>query len=604
MGISYTCMDDDEYSIINYPNGKTITYGPGMNCYCCASPNKRKLPSITSEQYLEVMHLTPDINGNILEIVQGPQLYKPADPYCVISGVKQKIRLRIDEYLVKKDVNGQISIENGPTLYCPIPYEELSKVKKKVNLTATQYIIVTTQTTGDRRVVRGALLYSPQPMEQISGPHEMIILNRTDYIYVTHTDSGLIDIVEGATIFCPGAYDVVSDIRQKIVLKNDEYVKIMDSNTGVIRVVPGPSTIVLRQFEKIVNKITKAHEVNDMNAVYIFDSNKGLYDLIIEHGMYIPEPTIDVIETRKKILLEQNEAMVIIDKNGRYVIMRGNDNTSAFFLPPYCTVLEQDWSTDIGKHHGKISRFDLRPQYMDFEFQIRTCDNVEIFLKLNFYWQIVNIEKMISTTHNAPQDVCLHAQSEILSEISRINMKEFMESFNEVVHKALLGDGKDEFYDARGVKLIRGEITGRRCKDPDTEKNFQEIIKKKTDRIKNLESTCGVNEVKMEEIRGNIEQEKLIGELVTVKNSYLRSEASKSGESHGAKISNFLEHLPSDLSIDQKLAIYFDQQNTDRVKDVTSNKNLTLYVSQKDLDIKMVNLNYGDKKPNLLLDQL
>jgi hypothetical protein len=575
-----------------------------MNCYCCATPTKRKLPSITSEQYLEVTHLTPDANGNILEIIQGPQLYKPADPYSIISNTKQKIRLRIDEYLVKKDVNGQISIENGPTLYCPVPYEELSNVQKKIDLSVTQYIIVTTQTTGDRRVVRGAQLYSPQPLEIISGPHEMIILNRTDYIYVTHTDSGLIDIVEGAAIFCPGAYDTVSDIRQKIVLKNDEYVKIMDSNTGMIRVVPGPSTIVMRQFEKIVNKITKAHEVNDMNAVYIFDTNKGLYDLITAHGMYIPEPTIDVVETRKKILLEQNEAMVIIDKNGRYVIMRGNDNTSAFFLPPYCTILEQDWSNDVGKQKGKLSRFDLRPQYMDFEFQIRTCDNVEIFLKLNFYWQIINIEKMISTTHNAPQDVCLHAQSEILSEISRINMKEFMESFNEVVHKALLGDGKDEFYNARGVCLIRGEITGRRCKDPDTEKNFQEIIKKKTDRIKNLESTCGINEVKMEEIRGNIEQEKLIGELVTVKNSYLRSEASKSGESHGAKISNFMEHLPSDLSIDQKLAIYFDQQNTDRVKDVTSNKNLTLYVSQKDLDIKMVNLNYGDKKPNLLLDQL
>ena len=604
MGIYCSCLDGDDYAIIDYPNGKTVSWGPGVNVFCCGKPTKHKFPILQSDQFIEITHLEPDANGNVLEIIPGPLLYKPTDPYATISKKKSKIRLAIDDYLCIKDVNGVISIVNGPTLYCPRPYEELSAVQKKITLTVTQYIIVTTETTGERKVITGPTLYAPLPMERIGDPRDMIILNNTDYIYVTHTDTGLIDITEGPCTFCPGAYDVVSEIKQKIVLKNNEYVKIIDSNTGIIRVVAGPSTIVLRQFEKMVGAISKMHEINDMTAVYIFDTITGTYDLIIRHGMFIPSATQEIIEIRQKILLEQNEAMVIIDKNGHYIIMKGNDDTSAFFLPPYCKILEQDWSTDIGKHQGRITRFDLRPQYMDFEFQIRTCDNVEIFLKLNFYWQIINIEKMISTTHNAPQDVCLHAQSEILSEISRINMKEFMESFNEVVHKALLGDGKDEFYEARGVRLIRGEITGRRCKDPDTEKNFQEIIKKKTDRIKNLEQTHGINEVKLEEIRGNIEQEKLTGELVTVKNSYLRAESSKSGESHGAKIANFMEHLPATLSTDQKLAIYFDQQNTERVKDVTTSKNLTLYLSQKDLDIKMVNLNYGEKKEDLLLNQL
>lgn len=561
MGSCMSCLDADEYVNLNYPRGKVIEHGPGLSLFCCASATKHKFPVLQSDKYIEVTHLSPNNNNDILEIIQGPTLYKPTDAYATIGEIKPKTKLGMDEYIIVKDVNGQIKIVSGPLLYCPQPYEELSVVKKKINLSATQYIFITTTTNGQIRMETGPQLYTPQPMEHIT------------------------------------------EIRQKIVLKNNEYVKIVDTNTGIIRVVSGPATIIPTQFENIVGKIEHMCEINDMNAVYVFDNSTGIYDLITQPGMFVPSPVQEIVEVRKKILLEQNECMVIVDKNGKYTIMKGNDNTSAFFLPPYCKILEEDWSTDGGKVQKKISKFDLRPQYMDFEFLIRTKDNVEIFLKLNFYWQIVNVELMITTTHNAPQDVCLHAQSEILSEISRVDMKEFMESFNMIVHKAI--EEKDDFYDVRGVKLIRVEITGRRCKDQNTEQNFQEIIQKKTDRIKNLEKQHGDNEVKLSELQGHIEQEKLMGELVSVKNSYLRNEQSKMGEASGSKINLFLEQLPHNLSDEQKLSIYFDQQNTDRIKEVTRIPNLTMYLSQKDLDIKMVNLNYGEKKPdNLLLNQI
>ena len=607
MGNCISCLDADEYVLLDYPYGKKLDYGPGASLFCCATANKYKLPKPNADQYIEITHLEPNPDtGDIIEIVSGPILYKPVDPYATISSIKSKIRLGIDEYIMVKNVNGQIQCVEGPMLYCPKPYEQISNVHKKINLNATEYIVIENETTGQRKVERGQQMYTPKPLEKASNIQPMIILNNVDYLYVTHTDTGIIDIVEGPITFCPGPYDKLSEIQKKLVLKNNEYVKIMDQNSGVIRTVAGPATIVLKQFEKISTQITKAFEVNDMDAVYIFDTSKGLYDLVTQHGIFIPSPVQEVIETRKKIRLEQNESMVIIDKNGKYIIMQGNNNTSAFFLPPYCSILEQEWSNDIEKTQGKvtkISRFDLRPQYMDFEFLIRTKDNVEIFLRLNFYWQIINVEKMISTTHNAPRDVCLHAQSEILSEISRVEMKEFMESFNEVVHKAI--SEKDDFYDIRGVKLIRVEITGRKCKDIDTEKNFQEIIQKKTDRIKNLEQQHGQNEVKLAEIQGHIEQERLTGELVSVKNGYIRRENSQMGEAQGSKISNFMDHLPKELTSEQKIGIYYDQQNTERVKDVTHSKNVTLYVSQKDLDIKMVNLNYGDNyKPNAKLASL
>lgn len=596
MGVCVSCLDGDEYVLLNYPTGKYIEHGPGANCYpMWASSTKHKLPQINNDQYLEVTHLQPDQNGNLLEIVSGPMLYRPTDAYATISNPKQKIRLLIDEYLVVKNIDGAISVIDGPTLYCPIAYQEVSKVKKKINLTVTQYIIVTTETTGQRVVVRGPCLYSPRPMEKIVGPTDMIILNNTDYVYVTHTDTGIIDIVSGPLNYCCGPYDNISPIHQKIVLKNNEYVKIMDQNSGVIRVVSGPATIIPTQYEVVLENIKKTHEINEMRAVYVFDNNNGMYDLITKKGMFTPSPTQEIVEVRNKILLEQNEAVVIIDKEGKYSIINGNDSSSAFFLPPYCKILEQDWT--INGEKKKISKFDLRPNYMDYEILVRSKDAVEIFIKLNFYWQIINVGMMISSTHNAPQDVCLHAQSEIISEISRIDIKEFMESFNEVVHKAI--SEKDDFYDKRGVRLIRVEITNRRCKDPDTEKNFQEIIKKKTDRIKNLEQQHGTNEVKLEEIKGHIEQEKLTGELVNVKNTYLRNEQSKMGEANGSRVNNFIEHLPKELNTDQKMSIYLDQQNSERVKDLTQMHGLNLYLSPNDLDIKMVNLNYNDNdKPS------
>jgi hypothetical protein len=195
---------------------------------------------------------------------------------------------------------------------------------------------------------------------------------------------------------------------------------------------------------------------------------------------------------------------------------------------------------------------------------------------------------MLANTHNCPFDICTHAKSEILSVTSRVDMDKFMESFNEVIHSAIEGD--DGFYDVRGVKLIRVEITGRKCKDPETEKNYQEIIKAKMDRLKNLEQQQGHNEVNLAEIQGNIEKEKLMGELVNVKNTYVRRESAQTGESKGTEIANFFGNLPGELSPDDKMKIYLDFKNTERVNNLLTIQGINLHVTPQDLDIKYINV--------------
>lgn len=591
MGGIMSCMDDDEYVILDYPNGKEIRYGPGITSYAFATARKEKFPRIDNDQYLEVKLLSPNPKtGSLVDIISGPALYKPTDPYAVIKGKGNKVKLNFDEYIIVKNIDGTMKTLEGPLLYTPKPYDQWSEPQKKLKLTVTQYVTITSGVDGNRKVLVGPLLYPLQPLEKASQICDMVVLNGTDYIYVTHTDTGIVDIVEGPTKFTPGPYDTFSAIKQKTILKNNEYVKIIDRSSGVIRVVTGPATITLKQFEELLTNVTKAHEINDLEALYIFDTSTGSYELITNHGMFVPNPVQNIIEVRKKIRLEQNEVMVMIDKTGKYIIMRGNDETSAFFVPPYCEIMKQEWSNDPSKHKEmpKISKFDTRPQYMDYEFLIRTKDNVEIFLKLNFYWQILDVKKMLANTHNCPFDICTHAKSEILSVTSRVDMDKFMESFNEVIHSAIEGD--DGFYDVRGVKLIRVEITGRKCKDPETEKNYQEIIKAKMDRLKNLEQQQGHNEVNLAEIQGNIEKEKLMGELVNVKNTYVRRESAQTGESKGTEIANFFGNLPGELSPDDKMKIYLDFKNTERVNNLLTIQGINLHVTPQDLDIKYINV--------------
>jgi regulator of protease activity HflC (stomatin/prohibitin superfamily) len=565
MGCGCSCLDADESVIFDYPADKTIKHGPGWHSYCFATPKKVKKSTMTDTQYIKVTHKDKPANGELVEIIEGPLMFELDDPYALVGDVKNKPSLRENQYIVVEDnKTGDIKVISGPKLYTPGPFEKYSDMYAKSKLTDTQYIIVKDERTGKKKVVTGPKLFVPGPYEKVSSVKDMIVLNNTDYIYITHTDTGKIDIAQGPAKVTPGPYDQVSNIQKKIVLELDEFIKIIDNNTGIIRVEKGTGTVILKQYEKSIDKKQKAIKINEHAGVYITDALTGNIELIHmdkkKPFMFFPAAN-QVIKTKvEKIRLEEKECMVIVDKG----------------------------------EVTKITRFDMRPQYMDFEFLIRTKDNVEIYLDLNFYWQIIGVNKMILNTEDPPEDICKHAQSQILGEVSRKDMKEFMESFNEIVQKAVSKD--DEFYNERGVKLIRVEITGRRCKDAKTEKLFQEIISEKTSRIANLEKKEGEIEVNKVSLRGEVEQEKIKGEIIGVKRTYMREEAKADGESEADKITNFLNNLPECLTKDEKLAIYYNEENSTRLETI-ANSNTSLTILPQDIELKIMNLNYNDGKP-------
>ena len=340
MGNCCACLDDDQFVIVNKIIGKEVKQGPGCFSFCCVTLDTQNKVTLEDTQYIKVTHLDlgkDNERDDIIEIISGPCLYEQTDPYAVIS-------------------------------------QKFAKPK----LTRTQYIVVTDERTGEKRVVGGPALFTPGPYDKCSKVRSVNVINNDEYIYVTHTDTGTIDIVEGPAKFIPGAHDTFSNTQKKIALEHDEYIKVVDKNSGVIRVEKGPSTVILMQYEEAMDIKQKACEINEHNGVYIKDTHTGNFELVkIDLDgvpfMYFPQPTHVIVEKREKIRLENTEVMVIVDREGKYNVMRGDGPSRAFFVPPYCHILEQTWSTDLAKSRTEVqavTRFDTRPQFMDFEFLI------------------------------------------------------------------------------------------------------------------------------------------------------------------------------------------------------------------------------------------
>merc|ERR1711998_629251 len=110
--------------------------------------------------------------------------------------------------------------------------------------------------------------------------------------------------------------------------------------------------------------------------------------------------------------------------------MGGSQN--AFFLPPHCELLQLNWSRGRRRERRDlyINKVDCRPQYMSFEFNCRTADNVELVLEGTFFWQVVDVRAMVKTTGDTTGDVCNHARSKFIQLVSKVTLKDFMDNFN------------------------------------------------------------------------------------------------------------------------------------------------------------------------------
>merc|ERR1711964_37426 len=178
---------------------------------------------------------------------------------------------------------------------------------------------------------------------------------------------------------------------------------------------------------------------------------------------------------------------------------------------------------------------------------------------------------MIRNTDDAPGDMCHHARSEIVQSVSQVDLRTFMERFNPIVKDTVMGS-KDPFYTDRGVRVHSVEVRSFQCRDGAIDKVLQQIIKETTDRINRLQKIESENEVRLEEMRGRIETERLKGGLVDVKNERIRA---------------FIEGLGKDGSATKEDAIQLFNlmRKVDIFKDLSTG-DAHMYFTPEDADLK------------------
>merc|ERR1712139_2244 len=520
-------------------------------------------------------------------------------PLCCVS-------LQENQQGLFTSFQGVRSVKVGPGF---IPYCCCSSVEVRdaVQLQSGQYAVVLNEEDSNRRAVYGPCVEWLAPREELIAPgiNQCPILTQEEYIVVHDTLTGAKQNQVGPKMFQPGPFDEVTGKQTALNLAKNEYVKIKDEH-GRLRVERGEAKIVPKPLEEVLdshknNGVKKAVNIDEHHAVTLRNADTGTVELVTEHGLFIPGPYQEDIKVQKKIVLEEYEYMAYKDQTGKFIYVSGDSEMRNFFLPPFCEVVAQEWSTDLKKEHKsfeKVWRFDMRPAYMNYEFNCRTIDNVELIVDVSFYWQIIDVQHMIEMTADAPGDVCTHARSTIIQSVSNITLMEFLEKFNNVIKEgAGVGEDVEEdlFYRQRGVQLLSVEVLQFKCSNPDTDKTLQAIIKETADRLKKKECQKGENEVAISAMQGAIEQEKLNKQLIEIKKSHLKTESRIEGEAEYHKIAAFLGGVtgegPDDVTVpmEQAVGLYQMLRKLDSVKSLANSKS-QLYITPDDVNLTVGNM--------------
>jgi regulator of protease activity HflC (stomatin/prohibitin superfamily) len=438
-----------------------------------------------------------------------------------------------------------------------------------------------------RYTVNGPRIYFKPPFHSVIERREGISLSATQYVHIKNMMSGELHAVHGPCFFFLTAQETIVAQHTALPLARDEYIKILNKNTGEIKHIKGECTYRLEPHESYLGKPSKAVHVDEHTALVVRSLSTGALRLVTEHQCFSPSEDEEVTEVRSKILLEEHEVLVLQDKEGKYHYKSGAKDESAFFLPPYWAILEHHWASGLHKESRElhITRFDLRPKFMWYEFDVRTRDNVELTLKVTFFWQIENVEILVKTTDDASGDVCSHARSKIIQTISTVDFADFLADFNERIRNAVL-DGADKFYSQRGIQIHSVEVREITCKEQRTQDILSEIIQETTSRINRIQKQTSENEVLMKKLEGESIAEQHQMQLLKMKSERLTQEARLEGEKQAQIISSFLEHLGDNISMPQKVKLFETLKKKEMMEAISGSKT-HLFLTKEDIDLKI-----------------
>jgi regulator of protease activity HflC (stomatin/prohibitin superfamily) len=305
---------------------------------------------------------------------------------------------------------------------------------------------------------------------------------------------------------------------------------------------------------------------------------------VTEKKLYFPTADEEVLEVRKLIQLADYEGCIVRDKDGHDTFFFGkNASERSFFLPPHSQLVTLLWSRGRRRERRdlRIQKIDLRPMYMSFEFNCRTSDNVELILEGTFFWEVTDLKMMVQVTGDTSGDVCNHARSKFIEGVSKVTLQEFMRDFNKIAEEVHKGD--DSFYKQRGVLIHSLEVSGYKCAEATTAQILEQIIQETTNRMNRLQQQESENEVQLNQIKGDIEEERARGELLTIQTENSNKRSAMEGLAEAERAKQFLNYLKSDVpDLNDRIALWNVLRKEDALGKL-SDGNVKMFFTNSDL---------------------
>lgn len=204
---------------------------------------------------------------------------------------------------------------------------------------------------------------------------------------------------------------------------------------------------------------------------------------------------------------------------------------------------------------------------------------------------------MIKFTSDTTGDICNHARSRFIELVSKVTLQEFMTKFNKIAKEVHEADTSN-FYTQRGVKIHSLEVTGYKCAQYSTAEILEQIIQETTNRMNKLQQQESENEVQLQAIRGDIEEEKAMSELIKIQTLNSNAKATMEGLAEAEKVKSFLHHFTDHDGIDEqsKIDLWKTLRKEDALRAV-SKGNASLYFTPKDVNLSIENHEHvGQKK--------
>jgi len=507
------------------------------------------------------------------------------------------VTLSKTEYLTVEDqLTGDFSIVKGPCVWYPGPHDTATAKRTALALEEDEFVRLQDSATGQRWVKQGKDLVFLEPTWRDSGVQKAWTLKSYEYVRLLDSVTGKVSVHRGEGTVFPAANETLLD-REKLTateLKANEYIRVMNQTDGKIRVVSGPNLVFLGASERVLDGGKKtAVDVDEHNAVLVRDIRSGQLRLVTEKQLFFPGPDDKIEEVESLIRLEDHEAVIVKDKDGILNFHYGDpkkcgeSRPRSFFLPPHAEIVKLYWSSGLRrlKRDLVIERFDCRPQFLWNEIDCRTQDNVELVLETTMFWEVVDLAVMIGKTGNLPGDIYNQIRSQFIKYVGQVTLKGFMEGLH-VISGKVFGEDRD-FYTSRGVKVHSLEVTKYMCSDKRTSEVLQQIIEETTNRLNRLSQAESENEVRIYKMQGQLEHEKLNGQLLEIKHEHEKAEATVAGEAEADRVAAFMQKLEKDVpTLEDRMSIWQTLRKQDALS-VVSEGGASLYYTPNDVDLSI-----------------